>query len=618
MSLTGSGPAGPAAGRRPHRRPARRDVRRLRGAGGTARARAHRAGPGGAQQPAGRRSSASTPSRAPAPPSPRDPAGPGQPPPLDRPLRAVRLPGRARADHCRQSRSSGGPSPRFGLDAAGPGSPPTRSGCGTAPLYRRASSTPSPQHGPAELLDMLNQAGIPAGKVRTLDEVYAGTRSPSQGLMVEVEHPVLGHGELPGPPLRFFAPATVRGNHPGSHDRPAAAGRRRRGDPGLAGRPGWPVSAGPWRRAARPARLDAAGCSRRCSTPVRSSAGIPPRCSRPPPARVPGRAGGRPPPRAVPTNPSSPAEVSSAAAESRSTSRVPLPRRIDRAGGGPRGSPRRSERATTERLPLLAGPASGGTRMQEGTPASWAWSRSPTRSAGTRPPGLPDLVYLRHPTTGGVMASWGSLGHITVAEPGALLGFLGPRVYEALTASRSPRASRSPKTSTGTGSSTPWCPRTSWLRWWTGPCRCCAPDGGDTAPPAPRTLTAEPSTRDAWSSIELSRNPRRPDLRWLLAAGADVVCRERHRGGREGPGADPGAGPLRRRVRASCSATSAPATPTPSPWGRGRCARRGAGMMLALDLDLPLLTVIDTPGADLSREAEEGGMAGEIARSLHG
>ena len=45
---------------------------------------------------------------------------------------------------------------------------------------------------------------------------------------------------------------------------------------------------------------------------------------------------------------------------------------------------------------------------------------------------LPYLVYLRHPTTGGVFASWGSLGHITAAEPGALVGFLGPRVYEAL------------------------------------------------------------------------------------------------------------------------------------------------------------------------------------------
>ena len=49
-----------------------------------------------------------------------------------------------------------------------------------------------------------------------------------------------------------------------------------------------------------------------------------------------------------------------------------------------------------------------------------------------RAAGLPYLIYLRHPTTGGVFASWGSLAHITIAEPGALIGFLGPKVYELL------------------------------------------------------------------------------------------------------------------------------------------------------------------------------------------
>ena len=90
------------------------------------------------------------------------------------------------------------------------------------------------------------------------------------------------------------------------------------------------------------------------------------------------------------------------------------------------------ERATREGLPLLAGPASGGTRMQEGTIAFLSMVKISAAVRTHRQAGLPYLVYLRHPTTGGVMASWGSLGHITAAEPGALLGFLGPRVYEAL------------------------------------------------------------------------------------------------------------------------------------------------------------------------------------------
>ena len=57
---------------------------------------------------------------------------------------------------------------------------------------------------PEPLLEKLRAAGIPAGKVRTLDEVYDWEQVHSQGLVVDVEHPVLGTVSLPGPPLRFF------------------------------------------------------------------------------------------------------------------------------------------------------------------------------------------------------------------------------------------------------------------------------------------------------------------------------------------------------------------------------------------------------------------------------
>ena len=46
-------------------------------------------------------------------------------------------------------------------------------------------------------------AGIPAGKVRTLDDVYTWDQTLSQGLLIDVEHPTLGRVQLPGPPLRF-------------------------------------------------------------------------------------------------------------------------------------------------------------------------------------------------------------------------------------------------------------------------------------------------------------------------------------------------------------------------------------------------------------------------------
>jgi formyl-CoA transferase len=66
------------------------------------------------------------------------------------------------------------------------------------------------------LLARLAEVGIPAGKVRTVDEVYGWDQTRSQGLLVDVEHQTLGPVTLPGPPLRFFAPTgeeTTRTGH---------------------------------------------------------------------------------------------------------------------------------------------------------------------------------------------------------------------------------------------------------------------------------------------------------------------------------------------------------------------------------------------------------------------
>ena len=109
------------------------------------------------------------------------------------------------------------------------------------------------------------------------------------------------------------------------------------------------------------------------------------------------------------------------------------------------------QRATAERLPLLASPSSGGTRMQEGTVAFLQMVKIAAAVRLHKQAHLPYLVYLRHPTTGGVFASWGSLGHLTFAEPGALIGFLGPRVYELLYGEPFPQASRPRRTCSGTG-----------------------------------------------------------------------------------------------------------------------------------------------------------------------
>ncbi|WP_104198802.1 CaiB/BaiF CoA-transferase family protein [Cryobacterium sp. Y29] len=72
----------------------------------------------------------------------------------------------------------------------------------------------------APLLHKLGEAGIPAGKVRSLDEVYQWDQALSQGLLIDVEHDVLGKISLPGPPLRFFSPADTAETTNTTHSAP--------------------------------------------------------------------------------------------------------------------------------------------------------------------------------------------------------------------------------------------------------------------------------------------------------------------------------------------------------------------------------------------------------------
>ena len=57
-----------------------------------------------------------------------------------------------------------------------------------------------------ELLIELDRIGVPAGRVRTISEVYEWEQTKSQGLLIDVDHRTLGNITLPGPPLRFFEP----------------------------------------------------------------------------------------------------------------------------------------------------------------------------------------------------------------------------------------------------------------------------------------------------------------------------------------------------------------------------------------------------------------------------
>jgi acyl-CoA carboxylase subunit beta len=282
-------------------------------------------------------------------------------------------------------------------------------------------------------------------------------------------------------------------------------------------------------------------------------------------------------------------------------------------------------RATRERLPLLASPASGGTRLQEGTLAFVQMVRIAGALAAHRAAGLPYLVYLRNPTTGGVLASWGSLGHVTAAEPGALVGLLGPRVQAALYGEALPPDVQTAENLYIHGLVDAVVPPEDLrdvaaraLAVLTAPAlRAPAPAGGGLI----GTINLEdefapgPVSGSAWDSVQRSRRPERPGVRALLKIAASDVT----------PLSGTGAGErddalilaLARFGTAPCVVLGqdrrGQAADDLGPAGLREALR---GIRLAGDLGLPLVTIVDTPGAVPSRSSEEGGLAGSIARCL--
>jgi acetyl-CoA carboxylase carboxyl transferase subunit beta len=88
------------------------------------------------------------------------------------------------------------------------------------------------------------------------------------------------------------------------------------------------------------------------------------------------------------------------------------------------------ERAIAEKLPLVVVSCSGGARMMEGTLSLMQMAKISAALARLQQVPLPFLSVLTDPTTGGVTASYAMLGDLNIAEPGALIGFAGPRVIE--------------------------------------------------------------------------------------------------------------------------------------------------------------------------------------------
>ncbi len=283
------------------------------------------------------------------------------------------------------------------------------------------------------------------------------------------------------------------------------------------------------------------------------------------------------------------------------------------------------EYATRHRRPVVSVVASGGARMQEGMLSLMQMAKTAAAQAAHDRAGLPYISILTHPTFGGVAASFASLGDVILAEPGAQVGFVGPRVIEATLGTPLPPNSHSVEALFRAGmvdliiGRPEIRPTIAYL---------IARLGGRTLRQARRR--AQRRVRRArlappmpvWERVQLARHALRPtsvDYITRLCGHFIELHGDRHFGddsallcglGDIGDqplmiiGQERGRNDDERRFRRRGMAY---------PEGYRKALRV---MQLAAKFRLPILTLIDTPGAYPGLDAEQRGMAQALARNL--
>jgi acetyl-CoA carboxylase carboxyl transferase subunit beta len=270
------------------------------------------------------------------------------------------------------------------------------------------------------------------------------------------------------------------------------------------------------------------------------------------------------------------------------------------------------QRAKDERLPVVVVTTSGGARLQEGMVALTQMARTSAAAVDHAHAGLLQVALMHSPTTGGVYASYGSLGDVRAASPGALIGFAGPRiVHETLNLDVN-TDSHSAEAAFRAGSIDAIVSEIDQPRWVEGVLglRNLPPEAAD---PFPRTLHAVDvdltAPTDAWDAVQHVRSEKRPSGwqwaaalcdSWVELKGLDPVLRA---------GLATLAG--KRVVMIACDRHVGSGRLTPAAY---QVARRA--LKLADRLDLPLVSLVDTPGAEPGPEAERGGIAAEIAKTF--
>ncbi len=269
---------------------------------------------------------------------------------------------------------------------------------------------------------------------------------------------------------------------------------------------------------------------------------------------------------------------------------------------------RAMEHASERAVPFVLRSATGGARMQEGMVSLVQMAKMVAARDRLARANSPFVVLFGDPTTGGVLASLGGLADITFAEVGAMLRFAGPRVTEHFTGRSLSPSSHTAEAAFGNGMVD------SLVAPADAP-KLIARTLGVLAPDTPQGVTAPgPSAAaegGAWDVVQRARAPGRPTGRFLIAALSDeTVDLKGDRAGHDDPGTVCAIGRLGGR-KVLLIATDRARAPGPGAFRKvARCIR------VAERLGLPVVTLIDTPGADPSEESEAHGIASSIARCL--
>jgi acetyl-CoA carboxylase carboxyl transferase subunit beta len=250
-------------------------------------------------------------------------------------------------------------------------------------------------------------------------------------------------------------------------------------------------------------------------------------------------------------------------------------------------------------------------------------AKTATAVTQLREAGVPYISILTNPTTGGVFASFANLGDVIIAEPESLIGFAGPRVAEQAMGLKLPPGSHTAEFLLQHGMIDAIVDRRRLRRYLSTLLEIFAAASGewrldDQSTGQPRA--AEPDG-DAWGTVQAARHPARPtSLAYLERMLESFVELHGDRQSGDDPAVITGLGILAgRAVAIVAQERGSPADPIDRHGGRAypegyRKARRL--MVLAARLRLPLVSLIDTPGAYPGVEAEERGLASELAASM--